>query len=187
MIEEWRDIKGFEGIYRISNCGRLLRISNGKEKILSNRNEKGDYLTVVLRGENRKRKHTRIHRLVYEAFVGEIPEGYDIHHRDGNKQNNHITNLVLLSEKEHHKLHIEKNPRIIEGMRHYNKVVRPEKILQFSLDDVLLAEYPNAEEAYRQTGVCSRNILMVAHKTEWKPGKIRKQAGGYIWKIKESV
>ena len=39
-------------------------------------------------------------------------------------------------------------------------------------------------DVYKRQGVCSRNILQVANKEEYKNGKIRKQAGGYIWKVK---
>ena len=47
-----------------------------------------------------------------------------------------------------------------------------------------IAEYANGEIASMYTGVCARNILQVADGTEYKPGKVRKQAGGYIWKYK---
>ena len=46
-----------------------------------------------------------IHRLVYEAFIGEIPKGYEVHHRDENKLNNSIKNLYLLTTEEHRKTH----------------------------------------------------------------------------------
>ena len=46
-----------------------------------------------------------VHRLVFEAFVGEIPKGYEVHHRDENKLNNNLSNLVLLSSEEHRKEH----------------------------------------------------------------------------------
>ena len=97
-----------------------------------------------------------------------------------------VENLIAITEKEHHAIHASLNPNILEGMRHYNKYVRPEKILQYSLDGEFIAEYANGHDAHLTTGVCQRNILQVAHKTEWKPGKIRKQAGGFIWKIKDA-
>ena len=46
-----------------------------------------------------------LHRLIYEKYCGPIPNGYVVHHIDGNKQNNEISNLVLLSRNEHHQLH----------------------------------------------------------------------------------
>lgn len=38
-----------------------------------------------------------VHRLVYEAFIGDIPEGMTVDHEDGNKQNNHVSNLQIMS------------------------------------------------------------------------------------------
>lgn len=51
--------------------------------------------------------HKRLHRYVYEYFNGEIPAGYQIHHKDHNKDNNEIENLQLLTRKEHDKIHYE--------------------------------------------------------------------------------
>jgi hypothetical protein len=72
-------------------------------------------------------------------------------------------------------------------MNHYNKFVRPKIIEQLSFDGSILAEYPNSEEAKKATGVCHRNILQVANQTEYKPGKTRKQAGGYVWRFKDEI
>lgn len=77
------------------------------------------------------------------------------------------------------------HPQIITGICDYNKYERPKHILQYNMENHFIAEYANAKIASQLTGVCQRNILQVANKDEYKPGKIRTQAGGYIWKIKE--
>lgn len=46
-----------------------------------------------------------MHRYVWEFYNGEIPSGYDVHHKDGNKSNNKIENLELIDRHEHHVLH----------------------------------------------------------------------------------
>lgn len=184
--EDFREIKGFEGLYMIGDRGTILSNRRGCWRIMSMTNKTGWYLTLRLKDKSGKVYTKRLHRLVYETFVGDIPDNYHIHHKDGDMQNNRVENLIAITEKEHHAIHAAENPNILGGMRHYNKYVRPDVILQYSLDGTLLGEYPNAKEASRQTGVCSRNILLVAHKTEYKQGKIRKQAGGYIWKIKDA-
>jgi hypothetical protein len=192
-LEEWRDIKGFEGLYQVSNTGLVRSLSREsrkknrfvKEKLLSVKNQKGWYLTTRIRDNNGIWRTKRIHRLVYETFVGDISKGYTIHHKDFNCQNNRLENLEILSTKEHTKKHREANPNILEGIRTYNKYVRTNPILQYSMDGILLGVFSNAKEASKKTGVCQRDILLVANKVEWKPGKVRKQAGGYIWKIKE--
>lgn len=61
----------------------------------------GYYLTT----RNNKRAGRRLHRVVWEYHNHKIPKGYDIHHIDGDKGNNDISNLKLMSSKEHHDLH----------------------------------------------------------------------------------
>lgn len=53
----------------------------------------------------KKKKRTALHRVVYEDYYGFIPHGYQIHHKDGNKLNNNISNLVALSPKDHKEIH----------------------------------------------------------------------------------
>lgn len=188
MEEIFVDIKGFEGVYRIGNKGTLLSCKKtGKHTCqmtewhsLSNINSKGGYLSVVLQW-NGKTRYTRIHRLVYEHFVGEIPKGqkWHIHHKDHNKQNNCVENLELVSSKEHYQRDID--TRNVKGMNHYNKHIKPQIIIQKDLDGNFIAQYDNAAEASRATGVCARNIKQVAGKEEFCPGHVRKQAGGFIW------
>jgi hypothetical protein len=182
--EIWKDIPSYEGVYQISNKGRLKsfkRYKNGK--ILSNINKKGWYFNVVLRYGNQKRS-VKIHVLVAEMFLGLKPFGCNIHHKDGNKQNNSSDNLEYLKYSEHSRLTAKENPKLIYGMVYYNKNIRPTSILQFDLNGNFINEFPNCAQASKETGICRRNILMVANKSEYKPGKIRKQAGGFIWKLK---
>lgn len=51
--------------------------------------------------------HKRLHIYIYEKYNGTIPKGYQVHHIDHNKDNNEITNLKLLTRKEHDKIHYE--------------------------------------------------------------------------------
>ena len=90
--EIWRDIKGFEGYYQISNLGRVKSFCKGKIKILNVLPSKRGYLRVDLRRPN-KRRRCFVHVLVAEAFVPNPENKPQINHRDGNKQNNHFKNL----------------------------------------------------------------------------------------------
>lgn len=72
----------------------------------------------------------RMHRFVWEYYNGEIPDGYDVHHIDGNRGNNDISNLQLLKSHDHKKLHGE---QLTDEQREWyrqnlNNVARPKAI-----------------------------------------------------------
>lgn len=183
--ERWRFVKGFEGVYAISDKGRLASCKRGGWKVLSTRNSKGDYLTIILKnGDNIL--HTRLHRLVYEAFVKPIPKGKSnhIHHLNGDKQDNRLENITLNTAKEHNLIHSKENPSKNYGMIFYNKYIKTKRIYQIDLEGNTLNVFANAADASNATGVCKRNILQVANKEPYnKKGNTRKQAGGYVWKF----
>lgn len=183
--ERWRFVKGFEGVYAISDKGRLASCKRGCWKVLSTRNSKGDYLTIILKnGDNII--HTRLHRLVYEAFVKPIPKGKKnhIHHLNGNKQDNRVENLAFNTAKEHNLIHSKEKPSKNYGMIFYNKYIKTKRIYQIDLEGNTLNVFANAADASNATGVCQRNILQVANKEPYnKKGNTRKQAGGYVWKF----
>ena len=101
--EIWKDIEGYENLYKISNHGRIKslkrkRIGEGvrnykvNEKILKKRIDSGGYLRIALY-KNSKAKHLSIHRLVAKHFV-ENPEGKpEVNHIDEDKSNNYFKNL----------------------------------------------------------------------------------------------
>lgn len=185
--EEWRFVKNFENIYAISNKGRLASNKSKKWIVLSNKNSKGGYLSIVLRYKGKK-THTRMHRLVYESFVGEIPKGKGnhIHHLNGNKQDNRVENLCFRTAKEHSLIHNKENPSKNEGMIFYNKYIKTKRIVQLDLKGNVLNVFANGAEASNAVGVCARNILQVANKEPYnQKGSVRKQAGGYIWRFAE--
>lgn len=177
MEEHWKPVKGFDG-YEISSLGRVKSSLNKTARTLSLKNSKGDYIRVFLTRytPERKRVSHLLHRLVYENFIGEIPAGFEVHHIDGNKQNNAVTNLEALKKDAHNSITRKEHPNVVRVMVERNKH-RP--ILQFSLDGTFIAEHENAKEAGAATGVCPRNISQVAGGKE-----CRKQAGGFIWRNK---
>lgn len=97
MKEIWKDIEGYEGLYKISNYGRVKSIPrNGTqvktEKILKRIITDCNYVVAVLSKEN-KIKRILVHRLVAKAFIPNPENKPCINHKDGNKHNNCVDNL----------------------------------------------------------------------------------------------
>jgi len=94
MIEEWRAIPGYEGLYEISNLGRVRgSVRRGTSgSVLSLAQEKNGYTKVSLY-KNCKRKIFWLHALILEAFIGPRPLGMQGCHNDGDRSNNVLGNL----------------------------------------------------------------------------------------------
>ncbi len=112
MIETWKDVKGYEGLYQVSNLGRVKSLSRKavetkytknlfiKEKILVQTICSGGYPYITLFGDIDNRKKVRVHRLVAEAFIENSCNHTDVNHLDGNKKNNSIENLEWCNRSE---------------------------------------------------------------------------------------
>jgi hypothetical protein len=112
--EVWKDIKGYEGLYQVSNLGRvksldrIINYSNGlnskhKGKILTKEKTRDNYNRVTL-SLNNKQKRFQVHRLVAKHFLKNINNKPCVNHIDGNKLNNIVENLewCTYSENEIH-------------------------------------------------------------------------------------
>lgn len=94
-MEEWKDIKGYEGHYQISNKGRVKSLKHNhtkKGKILIPFKSNNNYLSINLY-KNNKLKTYLIHRLVAEAFLPNPDNLPVVNHKDENKLNNNVENL----------------------------------------------------------------------------------------------
>lgn len=109
MLEIWKDIKGYEGLYQISNFGRIKSLPkkriNGtnfyiqKEKILKPQLKTKRYLGINLT-KNKMHKNFLVHRLVAEAFIDNPYDLPQVNHKDCNKLNNNINNLEWCTQEE---------------------------------------------------------------------------------------
>lgn len=183
MKEIWKDIKGYEGFYKISNLGnvkslkRYVKNKNGKriveEKILTNYINNSGYYAVNLRKECAI-DIKRIHKLVAEAFIPNPNNLPQINHIDGNKLNNNIKNLewcdCSYNVKEAFRL----------GLNKHIDFVKRKSILQYDLNNKFIKEWKSIYDAWKNTGI-QRSCINKACQ-----GK-QKTAGNYIWKYKEEV
>src|SRR5437870_739363 len=95
VCEKWRPIPRWDGVYFVSDFGRVMRIKPSKGAapgtILKCWLSAG-YPAVALIDRSGK-KTKRVHRLILEAFVGPAPIGHMAHHKDGNRRNSTLANL----------------------------------------------------------------------------------------------
>lgn len=188
MAEEFRNIEGYEGLYQVSNFGRVINTTS--KKIL-----KGDIGTngktrVALKG-----RKIFVHILVAKAFpeiCGAWFEGCEVHHKDHNPSNNVATNLICLTKEEHLKEHMDSLKQFGKRMsvvwanmseeekqkiwdKGRTKLKKP--VSQFSLNGKLLKEYDSCNSAARE------NQFEVSAINRCCLGK-QKTSYGYIWKYK---
>ena len=105
MTEIWKDIKDYEGLYQVSNYGRVRSLDRYDNV---GRSRKGSIMTVTDNGKgyraislskNGARKTYKVHRLVAEAFIPNNDNLPQINHKDENRYNNHVDNLEWCSSK----------------------------------------------------------------------------------------
>lgn len=104
VIEKWLPIKGYAGLYEISNRGRVLSFKGNIGKILKPWINAYGYSTICLCNGG-IRKSYQIHKLVCYHFVSKYSKGYIPHHKDENKQNNNSDNIIYITRSEHSKIH----------------------------------------------------------------------------------
>lgn len=120
MTEIWKDIKGFEGLYQVSNLGRVKSLEKEVHRFMPHWETKSDYVaperirklgttrggyTFIPLTKDGKRYGKRVNRLVAEAFLDGFDETVDVHHKDGDRTNNKADNLECVPTKEHREIH----------------------------------------------------------------------------------
>lgn len=109
MEEVWKPIAGYEGMYEVSDQGRVKRVAPGNYRTCVGYILKGAvskaHRHLVLYDQAGTQKTAYVHHLVAGAFLGHKPDGYVIHHIDGDPLNNHARNLQHMPFGKHSRLH----------------------------------------------------------------------------------
>lgn len=151
-VEIWKDVKGWEGFYQISNFGRIKSLSRTRphmggmyvipEKIIKlNKGHKPKHTTLY---NNGKIRTVTIHRLVMETFVGPCPEHMECCHDDGNVSNNRLDNLRWdtavnnQSDRLRHGTDCrgEKNPNVVLTLKQVNKAKSLWNLGKYSMNQI---------------------------------------------------
>ena len=167
MIEEWKDIKGYEGLYQISSLGRVMSFKTSNPKLLKPTKHHSGYLHIKL-----SKKYFSIHRLVALHFL-DNPNNYeDVNHIDEDKTNNIVSNLEWCSTK-YNVNYGTRTQRQIETM----------SIPIIATKDGIHREFKSTKECAKTLGLIPTNITQALKKLN-KNGT-KKTLKGYTFKYKE--
>ena len=173
--EEWKHIKGYEGLYEISTFGRVRK---GNRYI--NPWVQYGYMYVGL-WKGKKCKKFRVHRLVAETFIPNPNSFTSINHIDEDKSNNCVTNLEWCTTS-YNNAYGNRGAKMLHTYKQRNTSNAEKEVLQLSLYGEIVNEYKSISEASRQTGLSLGNLSSVCNN---KPH--RKTLGGYKWRFRKAM
>lgn len=169
-MEIWRDIKGFNGAYKVSNLGNVYSDHKKSEKKQSI--DEGGYHLVILY-LNGKQHNCLVHRLVAEAFIDK-PDGKDyVNHKDGNKSNNEVSNLEWTTRSENEQHAYDTGLRTV-GEDRYNAKLSNEDVEWIKENYIPRHKEFGQSAIARKFGVSQQNISNIVNGKRWKHGGVKK-------------
>lgn len=176
--EIWKDIIGYEGLYQVSNLGRIKSLNfnhTKKEKIINPRTGNRYYMIALYK--NGVRKDCLLHRIVAENFIENKESKPYVNHKDENCFNNNVNNLMWCTHKENMNWGT-RNIRI--SIKNTNNRKKCKKINQYDLQGNFIKTWDSIKEACENLNINPSHVSSCCRK---KYG--RKTIGGYIWKYAE--
>lgn len=180
--EEWKSVVGYEGLYEVSNYGRVrslrknTRIKNKREKIMCLKDDKHGYYRVNLT-KGKTHKATLVSRMVAEAFIPNPNNMPVVGHMDDIKKNNHVSNLYWTDQKENNH-HNGKMERFIQKHNEKISIISNALSIPVIATDIITGEethYKSMQEASRILKVNSGHISQccngkrnMAYKKKWR-------------------
>jgi len=185
--EIWKDIKGYEGYYQVSNLGRIKSLTRSNHDgrlingiMLKTNHLRGNYRFCTF-CKNTHVKRYSIHRLVSQSFIPNPENKTQVNHKDGNKLNNHVDNLEWCTPSENMK-HAYRTGLLVNAKNMTGKFGnlhhKSKPIIMMGLNNVIVKEYESISMASVETKIYRSNIHKVLNND-------RNHAGGYKWKYKE--
>lgn len=158
MIELYKEIEGFEGVYEVSNIGNVRRI--GKDLPLRPLPLKNKYMRVDL-SKNGIAVHKSVHRLVAQAFIANPLNLSSVNHKDLDKSNNSSDNLEWCSCKQNSE-HASNNDRFLSEEEHHSNILKRSEVL-----DILSMSNMSSRAIGKLFGVSKTTILNIRNNKRW--------------------
>ena len=166
--EVWKDIRGYEGLYQVSNLGRVKSLNykrTGEERILKITKDRNGYYLVNLR-KNNKTKMFKVHYLVADNFIPNPYNKPEIDHINTNPSDNRVENLRWATREENcnnelTRTHNSESKKIKNNgipWRRGKDNPYSKKIVQLSLSGELIRVWDSIREAEREEGFDHRHI-----------------------------
>jgi hypothetical protein len=174
-MEKWCKVVGYEDVYQVSNRGRVKSLprtrknktgeSPVKERIMRPSPVGAGYLSVKL-SKNGKIRGWYIHHLVWLAFRGPIPKGFEINHKDGIKANCRLKNLELKTHKGNIKHAIEMGLCTIHGKGEANGAAVLTKKVVLKVREKFAGGVGQSKIA-SQLGLTKANVHLIVRRKTW--------------------
>mgnify|MGYP003641447926 CR=1 FL=1 len=166
--EKWLDIKGYENLYKVSNLGRVIKVS--KNRVLAESKYSDGYRYYSL-SKNGKSKKFKSHRLLALHFLSNPENKKQVNHIDGIKYNNDLSNLEWVTQSENilhsYKIGTQKPLKGSDNVLSF-------RVYQYGLDGKFIQSFGSGRDAARKLGLYQSNISACCL------GKI-KSSGGFNW------